>query len=113
MSEARDLLSSGSACSPLVRIRLRHTNRPRRVMTTLTGRMTERQNLLLLGSHHGNFHALLPRKLPRLLVSSIHMPSHANSGIVRQHPLDPLRHHVGTVSNRDLPRMLRVANANS
>src|ERR1039457_3238102 len=62
---------------------------------------------------HRHFHPSLPRKLLRLVVSSIHVPDHAHTRIRGQHTLDALRHLSGTVRHDDLARVQRVADAPS
>src|SRR5919108_4110449 len=59
---------------------------------------------------HRNFNSFLNGRFDRQLVPGVRMTRDAESGIVRQHTLEPNAHLGSAIGDDYLPRMERVAN---
>src|SRR5690606_22286600 len=62
---------------------------------------------------HRQTDALPLRRFDRGLVTGVRMARHANAGIVRQYPLEPLTHLRRAVRDDHLPRVQRLADADT
>src|SRR5262249_19713518 len=62
---------------------------------------------------HRHFHVFFLGELSRIFIACVSMPNDAHPWIGGQHALDPLRHHLRSIGDCDLPGMQRVADADS
>ena len=61
---------------------------------------------------HWHFNVSILSKFFGLVVAGIYVANDSHARICRQHALNPLRHHLCAIGDRDLPGVQRVANAN-